>query len=289
MTFPDPKHPKKSPFPFPNPPQFNLQQAFTNLQTHAQSALSNLQHNFLNLGLQLGPSRSCENRMGFARIAERKGPQSGPMPAEAIRERLAGVPVYALSNSEEEFVLITGETTRKSLGLFCFREEDAKVLLQHMKEMEPSMGEGSKVVAVALNKIFDLKIDGVAFRFIPEPTQIKHALEEQKRAGLSDYSFSGIPVFQSRSLVLKRQQKGYRPVFFRKEDLDKTLANASVNQNRLNPALREGDIQVGVLEDIIREMKCGSSTSNWQDVVFIPPGYEVSTDPSKPSVVPKYR
>lgn len=75
------------------------------------------------------------------------------MPAEAIQERLAGVPVYALSNSQEEFVLVTGESTRKSLGLFCFREEDAKVLLQQMREMEPSMGEGSKVVPVALNKV----------------------------------------------------------------------------------------------------------------------------------------
>ncbi|KAK7855695.1 protein tic 22-like [Quercus suber] len=45
----------------------------------------------------------------------------------------------------------------------------------------------------------------------------------------------------SRSLILKSQNKSYRPAFFRKE----------------------------------------SSTSKWDDIVFIPPGFDVSTDPSQ--------
>lgn len=73
---------------------------------------------------------------------------------EAIEERLAGVPVYALSNSEEEFVLVSGVSTKKSLGLLCFKKEDADALLEQMKSMDPSMRKGgSKVVAVALNKV----------------------------------------------------------------------------------------------------------------------------------------
>ncbi|EEF43779.1 hypothetical protein RCOM_1307800 [Ricinus communis] len=82
--------------------------------------------------------------------------------------------------------------------------------------------------------------------------------------------------FQSRSLVLKSENKSYRPVFFRKEDLEKSLLRASRQQKKLNPAFRQGDIQVAVFEEIIKSMK-ESSTSTWDDVVFIPPGFDVST------------
>ncbi|KAL6970909.1 Protein TIC 22-like, chloroplastic [Sarracenia purpurea var. burkii] len=85
---------------------------------------------------------------------------------------------------------------------------------------------------------------------------------------------------QSRSLILRSQNKRYRPVFFRKEDLENSLFRASRLQKKLNPAFREGDIQVAVLEDIIQGMK-DNNTSMWDDVVFIPPGFDVSTDPLK--------
>lgn len=203
------------------------------------------------------------------------------MSTETIEERLAGVPVYALSNSNEEFVLVSGLSTGKSLGLFCFKQEDAEALLEQMKSMDPGMRKGgSKVVPVALNKVFQLKIDGVAFRLIPEPSQVKNALLEREQAGLSDDAFSGVPVFQSRSLVLKSQNKSYRPVFFRKEDLEKSLSRASHEQHKLNPAFKQGDIEVAVFEEIIKSMKEGSTTT-WDDVVFIPPGFDVSTTPPK--------
>lgn len=75
--------------------------------------------------------------------------------ADDLEERLAGVPVYALSNSNEEFVLVSGTSTGKSLGLLFCKEEDAEALLQQMKIMDPRMRkEGSKVVALALSKVY---------------------------------------------------------------------------------------------------------------------------------------
>ncbi|KAK2967200.1 hypothetical protein RJ640_022456 [Escallonia rubra] len=85
---------------------------------------------------------------------------------------------------------------------------------------------------------------------------------------------------QSKSLILRSQNKSYRPTFFRKEDLEKSLARAADQQKQLNPAFRQGDIQVAVLEDIIKGMK-DNSLGNWDDVVFIPPGFDISTDPSQ--------
>ncbi|PHT26466.1 Protein TIC 22-like, chloroplastic [Capsicum baccatum] len=250
------------------PPHQNLQQTFKNLQTHFTSFLQTTMP-------QLNPLNASQNSPPWAKIDVKKQPLS----TETIEERLGGVPVYALSNASQEFVLVSGVKTGKSLGLFCFSEADAGALLKQMESMDPSMRNGSRVVPVALNKVFQLKVDGVAFRLIPEASQVKNAMKERERSGTSDDSFYGVPVFQSRSLVLKSQNKRYRPVFFRKEDLENSLVRASQQQGRLNPALK-GDIQVAVLEDIIQGMK-DSSTSKWDDIVFVPPGFDVSTDPSQ--------
>nr|XP_023927693.1 protein TIC 22-like, chloroplastic isoform X4 [Quercus suber] len=246
-------HNSNTPKNFPSlkqPPQLNaqLQEAFCNLQnhcsnllqhlpnpsslkTHFQSALSNLQNHAMHA---LDPSSSNKNPV-WARIAKpnnsqftavRQSGSVGGLSTEAIEERLAGVPVYALSNAYEEFVLVSGVSTKakKSLGLFCFKKEDAEALLEQIKSLDPNMQTGSKVVAVALNKVVQLKLDGVAFRLIPESSQIKNAL-------------------RSRSLILKSQNKSYRPAFFRKEDLENSLLRASRQQNQINPAFRRGDIQ----------------------------------------------
>lgn len=199
------------------------------------------------------------------------------MTVEAIEERLEGIPVYALSNASEEFLLVSGSSSGKNLGLFCFNKDDAEALLNQVTLIDPHARQGSKVVPVALNKVFQLKVNGVAFRLIPEFSQVKNALQEREKSGFASSGFSGVPVFQSRSLILKSQNKRFRPLFFRKEDLENTLKSAAREQNKLNPTMRKGDIQVATLEDVIKEMK-ENSTSNWDDVIFIPPGFDVSDD-----------
>ncbi|XP_010488448.1 PREDICTED: protein TIC 22-like, chloroplastic isoform X1 [Camelina sativa] len=290
----------------------NMQQSFSNLQSQCSSLLHNVSQKLnpnifsalnsfrdqakqaLDSGIsRFNPVSRSGNAPLWARISEGDGGGGGArtqvtapvrgssgkgLSADAIEERLAGVPVYALSNSNEEFVLVSGTSTGKSLGLLFCKEEDADTLLRQMKSMDPRMRtEGSKVVALALSKVFQLKVNGVAFRLIPESTQVKNALKERKTAGIDDDDFHGVPVFQSKSLILRSENMSYRPVFFRKEDLEKSLVRASSQQNRLNPALKPGDIQVAVFEDIVKEMK-ESTSSSWDDIVFIPPGFEVSTE-----------
>ncbi|CAK9154054.1 unnamed protein product [Ilex paraguariensis] len=120
--------------------------------------------------------------------------------------------------------------------------------------MLPTVGS---MVGKAYQKLGDLNLRYVfidpflSFHFFDSPV----SFEERLKAGFSDESFSGVPVFQSKSLILRSQNKRYRPVFFRKEDLEKSLLRASRQQKKLNPAFREGDIQVAVLEDIIQGMK----------------------------------
>ncbi|KAI9115057.1 hypothetical protein K1719_014070 [Acacia pycnantha] len=254
-----------------HPPFLELRNTLSNLQCHAKHALDAGMTNFY---LTCSPGRSP----AWASLAHNNTEFRRPvrtLSTEAIEERLAGVPVYALSNAAEEFVLVSGTSTGKNLGLFCFKKDDAEALLEQVKSVDPAMRIGSKVVPVALNKVFQLKVDGVAFRLIPESSQVQNALREREKSGFVSNSFSGVPVFQSRSLVLKSEKKRYRPFFLRKEDLENSLQRASNEQNQLNPILRPGEIQVAVLEEVIKGMK---ESSTWEDVVFIPPGFDVSTD-----------
>lgn len=85
---------------------------------------------------------------------------SAALPVSEIEERLAGVPVYALANAANEFVLVSstsagpdgheGWRSPPALGLLCFRREDADALLA---QMDGDMRAGSSVVPVALNKV----------------------------------------------------------------------------------------------------------------------------------------
>ncbi|GJN24953.1 hypothetical protein PR202_gb12732 [Eleusine coracana subsp. coracana] len=253
--------------PSPNPrPRPHIPNPFDPVQAHLTSFLSSL-------------PRALPAPPPWARIAPptsvqtraQTSPASGLPPSE-IEERLAGVPVYALANAAHEFVLVSstragperGESSTPSpaLGLLCFRKEDADALLA---QMEGDMRAGSSVVSVALNKVIQLKSDGVAFRFLPDSSQVANAIKVTifllEDEGLYvRQGFPGVPIFQ--------------------EDLDKSLHRTSRDQQKPNPAVRVGDTQVSSLEDIIKSMK-DSSSSNWDEVVFIPPGFDLATG-SKP-------
>ncbi|KAL6009479.1 hypothetical protein ACLOJK_022708 [Asimina triloba] len=174
----------ENPF-LPRMPFFNFQadrhnspqNPFSNLQTHLSSFLQHLSRSPLRTHLKttiqnfncqakqaishlvpplsLPPSAPPSKSPLWARInAERSAPSgSHSMSPEAIEGRLAGIAVYALSKGEKEFILLAGLRSRKSLGFFCFKKEDAEALLVQMKGMEPSMRQGSEVVAVPLNKV----------------------------------------------------------------------------------------------------------------------------------------
>ncbi|KAK8961249.1 hypothetical protein KSP40_PGU008244 [Platanthera guangdongensis] len=89
----------------------------------------------------------------LARVSPIRAGDRGRSMPEAVEERLSGVPVYALSNAAEEFVLVSGVRTKRSLGLVCFKKGDAEALLHTLKSMNRDFRRGSRVVAIALNKV----------------------------------------------------------------------------------------------------------------------------------------
>lgn len=158
------------------PPQLSLHQAFNTFQNQFSAFLRHFSHHPLfkpNTPSVPDPAKRVLEapflRLNSFSLPFYKNPVwasmtqplsgGGSMSTEAIEERLAGIPVYALSNSNEEFVLVSGASNRKSLGLICFKKEDAEALLEQMRSMDPLMRkEGSKVVPVALNKVYFVTI-----------------------------------------------------------------------------------------------------------------------------------
>ncbi|XP_010943041.2 protein TIC 22, chloroplastic isoform X2 [Elaeis guineensis] len=166
---------------------------------------------------------------------------------EYVAKTLAGTSVYTVSNSNNEFVLVSDPNNGlRSLGLLCFRHEDAQALLA---------------------QVYMLKVEGIAFRFLPDPLQIKNALE-LKSADLSR-GFDGVPVFQSDLLVVKRKNKRYCPIYFQKEDIERELSKVS-RASRGSGFSQH--IMVGSFEDVLKKMEMNDKNSGWDDLIFIPPG-----------------
>ncbi|KAK1263019.1 hypothetical protein QJS04_geneDACA021746 [Acorus gramineus] len=211
-----------------------------------------------------------------------------------VARTLSGTSVYTVSNSNNEFVLISDPDGIKSLGLLCFRQEDAEALLAQVLLLlsfvssfpisilsylggslaqvqlrQPILGKGARVVPITLDQVYMLKVEGIAFRFLPDPTQIRNALElksvDQTRG------FDGVPVFQSDLLVVKKKNKRYCPIYFQKEDIEQELRASKASKSGLSQ-----HIMVGSLEDVLKKMEINSKNSGWEDLIFIPPGKSYS-------------
>eukprot|EP00850_Spirogloea_muscicola_P004434 SM000019S04978 [mRNA] locus=s19:297433:299894:+ [translate_table: standard] len=218
------------------------------------------------------------------------------MSVDQVSKRLAGVPVYTVSNASNEFVLVSDMTSQKSLGIFCFRQEDAQALLLQVKDREPSLGRGARIVAVSLDKVYKLNAEGISFRFLPDPLQIKNALEVRAKVGSGSRDFDGVPLFQASSIQtissseatiadtapsssarMHNTSSWVSGAAFvdLQEDLEQALLRAFKQQKRTNPSMRVNtDIQVGSFEDVLKRMEGNEEDSGWGDIVFIPPGMD---------------
>ncbi|XP_058222793.1 protein TIC 22, chloroplastic isoform X4 [Rhododendron vialii] len=138
--------------------------------------------------------------------------------SDVVSKTLAGTSVYTVSNSDNEFVLVSDPCSLKSIGLLCFRKEDAEAFLAQVKLRRGELQSRARVVPITL---------------------------EQLKASNAKSGFDGVPVFQSDLLVVKKRNRRYCPIYFRK---------------------------VGSLEDVLKKMEMNKTNSGWEDLIFIPPG-----------------
>ena len=160
---------------------------------------------------------------------------------DEIKLRLSGIPVYAVVNNKNEFVLVSGDGDNDDhqLGLFFFNKEDAEGLISTIKEQNPKLGKQSKVLTTSMDSVYEFAItprgesgtEGVIFRFMPDARQIQAALELYKHAGLQTTTFTGVPLFQAEGLTVRGESNRYTPLFFSKSDLDKALGDAFLSRD----------------------------------------------------------
>ncbi|KAL0438709.1 UNVERIFIED_CONTAM: protein, chloroplastic [Sesamum latifolium] len=130
------------------------------------------------------------NSLPFASVAQRQGKQTAAsetsLNSEHVARRLVGTSVYTVSNTNNEFVLV--------------------------RSRRGEVRGGAKVVPITLDQVYMLKVEGIAFRFLPDPVQIKNALE--LKASDTKSGFDGVPVFQSDLLVVKKKEQAVLPHLF---------------------------------------------------------------------------
>lgn len=200
----------------------------------------------------------------FASVGQANHLYDAALSSDDVAKTLAGTSVYTVSNTNNEFVLISDPNDgAKSISLLCFRREDAEALLAQVQSRRRELKSKAKIVPITLDQVYMLKVEGIAFRFLPDPVQIKNALE--LKASDARSGFDGVPVFQSDLLVVKKKNKRYCPIYFQKEDIEKELSR------RLSRGLSQ-HIMVGSLEDVLKKMERSEKNSGWDDLIFIPPG-----------------
>ncbi|KAL2472204.1 hypothetical protein Adt_40340 [Abeliophyllum distichum] len=216
-----------------------------------------------------------------------KGRKNLAMSDEEIVKHFCKVPVYysRFSDDDEVNLMISYKDTMKSFIGFFFSKADAMALVDTPSEFGIPYAD-SEPLDVAI----DYNMANALVKFIPEASEVKNALQVKKKAGLPHKNFSGVPVFESRNMsicqdYLSLTSEGCldrkRLVFFKKDDLEKSLAKARAASHDQGSNLidTETHIEVAALEDIIQAMK-DSSTSEWNNVVFAYPGQDIETGPS---------
>ncbi|CAI9115738.1 OLC1v1016728C3 [Oldenlandia corymbosa var. corymbosa] len=210
------------------------------------------------------PPATREGKVSSANSASAAAAATPTLSSDYVAKTLAGTSVYTVSNTNNEFVLISDPNSAKSIGLLCFRYEDAQAFLAQVRSTKGGLRGGAKVVPITLEQVYMLKVEGIAFRFLPDPVQIKNALELKASDTMS--GFDGVPVFQSDLLVVKKKKRRYLPVYFRKEDIEKELSMVSRSRGVAQP------IVVGSLENVLKKMETSERNSGWEDLIFVPPG-----------------
>lgn len=177
--------------------------------------------------------------------------------------RLSSVPVYAVVNKKNDFILVTGgekakdgSVVQKELGLLFLDEAGARALADKVaKEGGKKAAKDVVVARTSLDRVYSLAAaavrpegaDDVIFRFVPSPKEVSRAValvRDGVAAATSSSSsssspssasaaeaavpgFAGVPVFQAAGLSVSSDARRYTPLFLDSSDLDEAVRSAA--------------------------------------------------------------
>jgi len=206
--------------------------------------------------------------------------------AEQVMERLRPVPVFTLANEQGAPLVASppeGENRGPVAGVFISRQ-DAEQFLNDLKNRNPEVAQGVRVVPVSLADIYQIaeteragqaeQEQQLRFAFIPAQQQVDAAMTVLRESGETVEEFEGVPIFVAQSsgenrgyLTIQQGDRQVIPMFFDKTELQAVLTRLQQSQ----PELANGmEVQVVNLEGLIETLQ-SSNNEELNQILLVPP------------------
>jgi hypothetical protein len=189
------------------------------------------------------------------------------LPDAQIIQKLQGVPVFALTDSDGLLMTATSTTNKTPKGGAFFSQSDARNFLQKLQRENPTLAKSLQVKTVALSEMFKAKISTdpkqkVDIVFVPNQAQLSTALALAKQTNPQLQRFDGVPMFVA-TATTNGKQKGY--LTSRTAD-NKTIISFFFDRDQLQPLIDQFkkdhpkqantvQVQVTSLESLLETMR----------------------------------
>lgn len=205
-------------------------------------------------------------------LAQQLGNEAGGG-ANVVSQKLSRVPVFTVTDSTGRPYLTESNDGRQRKGFFFVKASDAEEYLTKVRE---DSGD-AKVLAISLDEAIKF-LNGKAgpSKTVPErfelfPDEHELSLAQTLTNGEFQRSFGerAVPIFYLDGLALKGEDEAVPvyPLFFEKEDLDKTVQGLKEKDPDAN--LDKMDLQIIELLETVRQIQVGGN-DRLNRVVFVP-------------------
>jgi Tic22-like family len=203
---------------------------------------------------------------------------SQALPESQIVEKLQGIPVFALTDSDNLLLTaaVTNEQGRPAKGGAFFSQADAKTFLQKLQKENPSLAKQVTVRPVSLSEMYKAQmsldpVKRVDILYVPNQNQVKTALNIVQKSEPSLKQFNGVPVFVAKNskkgtylTVLDKNNKAVVPLFFDRDQLQPMIDK--FKQQQPNATV---EVQVFTLESLLGGMR-SKNDPIYESLVFGP-------------------
>jgi hypothetical protein len=166
------------------------------------------------------------------------------LPQEQVVKTLQEVPVFTLTNTKGEFVVISRKNQSKTIsqiGFFLSKKDAQSFLEKRLKKENPQLASTIQITPVSLAEYYKLVLENnkkkdsnVIFTLVPTKQQVDQAITMLNSSGKTDKKFDGIPLFVPK---------------FKQENSYLTIPKGQAGKERLIPFYFDKEQAVALLEE----------------------------------------
>jgi Tic22-like family len=186
------------------------------------------------------------------------------LPESQIVERLQGIPVFALTDSDNLLLTasVASEQGKPAKGGVFFSQADAKAFLQKLQKENPNLAKQVAIRPVSLSEVYKAQMNldpskRVDILYVPNQNQVKTALNLAQKTEPALKQFNGVPLFFAKVskkgtylTVLGKNSKPVVPLFFDRDQLQPMIDRFKQQQPNANI-----EVQVLTLENALDGMR----------------------------------